>query len=225
MAIVDTKNALNLKSLGTFNKKLKYEGSHLYTEDEINEFDIREAINNSVLARRPLSVRSHLAYQVILKETKPTSKYLLPGQIVLFNYKQPKFAEDLQYYDATPLTLFFGITRTKDNTIREIGFNLHYYPPFARLNVLNTIYTIFKRHFDDVFNEASDKPYPIISYNKLMAIIKRNAKIAFGVRMYVPVLRGNSYVLPTRLLPISFYTEGHFAKATLFEIQRFWRRF
>ena len=225
MAVVNTKDLLNLKNLGTFRKNLDYETTHLLTDEEIDEFDMKEAINEHVLAKRPLSIRSKMAYQAIIKEIKPTTKYLLPGQIVTFNYKQPKYAEDLLYYDATPLTLFFGITRTKQNTIREIGFNLHYYPPFARLNVLTAIYNIFKKHFNEFFNEASDKPYPIISYQKLMAVVKRNAKLAFGVRMYVPVLRGSSYVLPTRLLPTAFYTEGHFAKATLYEIQRFWRGF
>jgi hypothetical protein len=55
--------------------------------------------------------------------------------------------------------------------------------------------------------------------------MKSNAKIAFDIKMYIPVLRGSSYVLPTRLLPTAFYTEGHFSKATLAQIFSFWRKF
>ena len=55
--------------------------------------------------------------------------------------------------------------------------------------------------------------------------MKVNDKIGFGIKMYVPVLRGRSYVIPTRLLPTAFYTEGHFSKATLQQIFKFWRQF
>ena len=53
----------------------------------------------------------------------------------MFYYNEPKFKEELEYYDKTPLTLFCGITRTKDNTIREVGFNLHYFPPYTRARI------------------------------------------------------------------------------------------
>ena len=62
-------------------------------------------------------------------------------------------------------------------------------------------------------------------YKQLKHIMKVNDKIGFGIKMYVPVLRGRSYVIPTRLLPTAFYTEGHFSKATLQQIFKFWRQF
>ncbi len=198
---------------------------YIYDADSIEEFRMDEAIRNHPLLHRPTSVRSKMAYADIMKVCKPTTKYLLPGQIVLFGYAEPKFKEELEYYDKTPLTLFCGITRTDDGNIREIGFNLHYYPPHARARILNTTYEVFKDHFKKNFNSPQHKPAGFINYNALKHLMKRNAKIAFGLKMYIPVLRGKSYVLPTRLLPTAFYTEGHFSKATLAQIQKFWRQY
>lgn len=197
----------------------------IYTDNEIKYFNIIEAINEHPLARKPTSIRSKLAYSDIMKNIKPTKKYLLPGQVVLFHYAEPKYKEELEYYDASPLTLFVGITRTDDGNIREVGINLHYFPPFTRTRVIEAVYNHFKPYFQKNFNEITGKPNTWISYSDVKHIVKSNAKIGFGVKMYIPVLRGASYVLPTRLLATACYTEGHFSKATLQNVFHFWRQF
>lgn len=197
----------------------------IYDEDEIKHFHMYEAINEHPLAKRPTSMRSKMAYSEILKLLKPTKKYLLPGQIVLFHYSEPKYKEELEYYDASPLTLFCGITRTDDGNIREVGINLHYYPPFTRTRVIEAVYSHFKPYFDKNFNEISGKPNTWISYSAVKHLAKTSAKLGFGVKMYIPTLRGASYVLPTRLVPTACFTEGHFSKATLQQIFHFWRQF
>ena len=197
----------------------------IYDEDEIKYFKIMESINEHPLAKRPTSIRSKLAYKELLTLTKPTKKYLLPGQIVLFHYAQPKLKEELEYYDASPLTLFCGITRTNDGNIREVGINLHYYPPFTRTKIITEVYNHFKPYFDKNFNEVTGKPNTWISYAAVKHLAKTNQRIGFGIKMYIPVLRGASYVLPTRLVPTACFTEGHFSKATLQQIFHFWRQF
>jgi hypothetical protein len=64
-----------------------------------------------------------------------------------------------------------------------------------------------------------------MDYRTLKHIISSDAKIAFGVKEYVPSLRGITYVMPTKLLPIAFYTEGRFSRATIRQVQQFWRGF
>jgi hypothetical protein len=160
-----------------------------------------------------------------MHELKHSSKYILPGQVCLFAYQEPKFKEELEYYDRFPLIIALGITRTKDGVIREIGLNLHYFPPHTRARILIQTYNVFKPYFEKYFNEASKKPNMFISYKKLKALMRRNSKIAFGVKMYIPVLRGITYNVPARLLSTAFYTEGHFSKATLQQIFKFWRQF
>lgn len=199
--------------------------SHIYSDSEIDSYRLDEAINKHPLSHKPTNIRSKLAYSEIIKQLKPTTKYLLPGQLVLFDYMEPKFKEDLEYYDRTPLTLFLGIIRTKDNTVREVGLNLHYYPPFARARILEKCYEVFKPYWEKNFNDAQHKPNNMISYKALKHIMRHNLKLAFGIKMYIPVLRGNSFVLPTRLMSTSFFTEGHFSKATLQQIFKFWRQF
>lgn len=205
--------------------QLKQLDSKIYDKDEIKDYDLLEAINEHPLAKRPTSIRSKFAYREMIKNCKLTKRYLLPGQLVLFSYNEPKFKEDLEYYDRTPLTLFFGITRTKEGNIREVGINLHYYPPFTRMRVLNQAYQVYKPFFDANFNELTGKPNKFISWRQLKAINKANAKLGFGVKMYIPVLRQATWLVPTRLFQTAFYTEGHFSKATMQQIFRFWRQF
>lgn len=197
----------------------------IYDPDEIKNYQLDEAINNHPLVKRPTAIRSKLAYKEIIHNTKPTKKYLLPGQVVLFHYAEPKFKEELEYYDRTPFTLFLGITRTKDGNIREVGLNLHYYPPYARARILNHTYEVFKPYFDKNFNEVTGKPNTFISYDRLKHLMRTNLKIAFGIKMYIPVLRQASWVIPTRLLSTAIFTEGHFSKASLQQIFHFWRQF
>ena len=199
--------------------------NHNFSDEEIDEYELTEAINNHPLAKRPTNIRSKLAYKEILSNLKPTKRYLLPGQCVVFEYLEPKYKEELEYYDRTPFTLFLGITKTKDDTIREIGLNLHYFPPFTRAKILNQTYEAFKPYFQKYFNNPSKKPNTVISWDALQHIMKKNSKLAFGIKMYIPVLRSKSFVLPTKYLSTAFYTEGHFSKATLQQIFRFWREF
>lgn len=197
----------------------------IYDAKSIEEFRMDEAIASHPLINRPTNIRSKLAYADLLKVCKPTTKYLLPGQCVIFGYAEPKYKEELEYYDKTPFTIFLGITRTNNGDIREVGLNLHYYPPRIRARILHTTYEVFKHHFQKHFNDPPEKPSGFINYNALKNILKRNTKIAFGIKMYIPVLRGKSYVLPTRLLPTACCTEGHFSKATLAQIHKYWRQF
>lgn len=208
-----------------FKDKISNIVDHEYTDDEIDEYQITEAINNHPLAKRPTNIRSKLAYKEIISNLKPTKRYLLPGQCVCFEYTDPKYKDELDLYDRTPFVLFLGITRTKDNNIREVGLNLHFFPPFTRAKILSQTYQAFNPYFKKYFNEASTKPNTVISWDALKHIMKTNSKIAFGIKMYIPVLRGKSYVLPTKYLSTAFFTEGHFSKATLQQVFRFWRQF
>lgn len=199
--------------------------NHVYSIDEINDFDMFEAIDDNPLSKKGGHVRSKLAYKYIMRNDFLTTRYLLPGQICCFTYNDPKTKDELEYWDKTPLTLFFGVFKTNDGNIREIGLNLHYFPPFTRKKVLDSVYNMFKSYFEKAFNEPSEKPNVLMDYRTLRHILKRDSKIAFAVKEYVPSLRGLTYVIPTKLLPIAFYTEGHFSRATIQQVHAFWRQF
>jgi len=225
MPIIRKPERVTIGSLMQAKSRLKDITTRTYTDEEIKYYDLNESINNHPLARKPTNIRSKLAYAQILKNLKPTTKYLLPGQPVIFHYSEPKYKEELEYYDASPFTIFCGIIRTKENVIREVGINIHYYPPFTRYKVISAIYDHFKPWFDKNFNDITGKPNTWISYDALKGLVHRSAKLGFGVKMYIPTLRGESYVVPTRLLSTACFTEGHFNKATLQNIFHFWRQF
>lgn len=208
----------------TLNQKIEQIDQYIYTPEEIQKFRLDEAVNEHPLKRRPINMRSRIAYREILLNTKPTNKYLLPGQISIFNYPNPKTEEDLDYYDKTPMTVFFGLTRDKKNNIREVGINVHYFPPFARTRVLNSIYEVFKQYYKMQFNDPIHKVNHYINWPVLKRLCKKY-KIGFAVKMYIPMLRRNTHIIPTRLLPTAIYTEGHFAKDVLTNIMTYWRHY
>lgn len=197
----------------------------IYDEDEIKNFRLDEAINEHPLAKRPTAIRSKLAYRELLQNVGYNTKYLLPGQFAIFNYLEPKYKEELEYYDKTPFVLFLGITRTKEGQIREIGLNLHYYPNHARMVILNTVYQMFKPWWEKNFNEVEHRPNTVIDYNALTHMLRSNVKVAFGIKCYIPFLRDNTRVIPIRLLSTAFFTEGAFSQSTLSQVKKFWRQF
>lgn len=197
----------------------------IYDDEEIKAFRLDEAINDHPLANRPTSIRSKMAYKELLKNVDYYRKYLLPGQFAIFNYLEPKFKDSLEYYDKTPFVLFLGITRTDGGQIREVGVNFHYYPAHARLMIMNRVYEMFKPWWEKNFNEVEHQPNTVIDYQTLKGMLRQNAKVGFGVKMYIPFLRDNTRVIPTRLLPTAFFTEGNFSQATMQQIFKFWRKF
>ena len=210
-------------TLGTI-RNLHEVTTHIYSDDEIKKFNMQLAIDKHPLSHKPTNMRSKLAYKEIMTEVQQSPRYMLPGMFAMFGYREPKYKEQLQYYDATPAVIFFGITRTKESTIREIGFNLHYFPPFARAKIINLVYNVFKAYYNKYFNEVPTRPNRFVDYNVLRKMLNRYG-IGFGLRMYIPVLRGKTYIMPTRMIPTLAYTEGHFNGATLGQIQRYWRKF
>ena len=198
--------------------------SHIYTDDEIKRFNMQMAIDNHPLGKKPTAVRSKLAYKAIMEEVSQSPRYLLPGMFTMFAYRTPKNKAELQYYDATPAVIFFGVMRTKESAIREVGFNIHYFPPFIRGKIVTLVYEVFKQYYNKYFNNVPSKPNHVIDYNTLKKMLDKYG-IGFGLRMYIPVLRGRTFILPTRMIPTLTYTEGHFNGATLGQIRKYWRRY
>ena len=123
--------------------------SHIYDDSEIRVFDMEAAIKNHPLSKKSTNLRSKLAYKEIMENVNVSPRYMLPGMFAVFGYKEPKMKEELEYYDATPAVIFFGITRTKTSAIREVGFNLHYFPPFVRARIINVVFTTFRQYIQN----------------------------------------------------------------------------
>lgn len=146
---------------------------------------------------------------------------ILPGQLIMFDYFEPATRDKLEYYDAMPCTIFFGIVKTK-NGKRVIGFNIHYYPPKIRFQLMNRIYEIFKPIYSKQFNEPLDSEMSYFNYKMLIDQLEK-AKLDFGIREYIPNLMASVTPIPVVNWPKAVLTEGHFKKETRQQILSYWK--
>lgn len=163
------------------------------------------------------------ARKIIDEDIKNTGTNIVPGQLILFKYFDPLHREELEYYDASPCTIFFGIYNGPSGK-RIIGFNLHYYPPKIRYQVLNRIFEIYKSFYLKHFDKKTRARLSDISYKSLINELKK-AKLDFGIREYVPNLCGDVKIIPPKYWQIVVFTEGWFKKTTRKAIMNYWKNF
>lgn len=186
------------------------------------DFDMLKAIREekdykSNIQRRDINSRKFVEENYSVGG-KPS---IMPGQLIMFNYLEPATKEQLEYYDAMPCTIFFGIVNTK-NGKRVIGFNIHYYPPRIRYQLMNRIYEIFKPIYSKHFNEPLNSEMDYFNYKMLISQLQK-AKLDFGIREYIPNLMGKIIPIPVSGWPKAVLTEGHFKKQTREAILNYWK--
>ena len=147
----------------------------------------------------------------------------IPGQLLSFNYFTPKFKEELKYYDAMPVTIFFGAFNT-DEGRRIMGFNIHYYPPQIRYQIMDRIMEIWKPMYLKVWNEGISKDLRNFDYVWLKEQLDK-VGLGFGVRMYIPELIANVRIIPPKYWSKAVFTEGAFKKSTRGAIMNYWKNF
>lgn len=152
-----------------------------------------------------------------------TSKPIFPGQLVMFDYFEPATKEELEYYDAMPCTIFFGNINTK-NGVRVLGFNIHYYPPKMRFQIMDRIFDIFKPIYLESWNDKLDKQLSYFNYKMLIDQLQK-AKLEFGIRLYIPKLMATIKPIPPKYWQKAVFTEGRFKKRTREMIMNYWKNY
>ena len=180
-----------------------------------------EKIYKSNIVRRDKTARKYLNENNINGGRNVVSKVFL-GQMLMFDYLTPKTLKDLEYYDAMPCTIFLGVRKTEEGP-RVIGFNIHYYPPRIRYRLMDKVFTIFKSSYTNRWSKPLNKEIPVFSYELFMYQLK-NAKLDFGVRMYIPKLMAQITPVPPNSWHKAVFTEGAFKKTTREAIMNYWRR-
>lgn len=188
-------------------------------------YDLIKEIRNDKLYKANIKRRNNSARKYI--ETNCTegvnkTKNILPGQLIMFNYFEPKTEEDLKYYDAMPCTIFFGIHKTKEGE-RVIGFNIHYYPPRIRYQLMDRVFKVFEASYIKHWSRPLNEEIPVFSYELFMYQLKQ-AKLDFGVRMYIPNLMAKITPVPPNSWHKAVFTEGAFKKTTREAIMNYWRQ-
>lgn len=187
------------------------------------EFKLTKSIREHALYKKSGAERSDTAIEVLYKNCKSYNKKLVPGQMVIFEYMTPLMKEELDYYDARPCTIFFG-SFNSSNGPREIGFNLHYYPPRVRFAIMNKIYDIYKPIFYKYFEDGVKKEIDGFDYKYLVRSLNK-AGLGFGIREYVPTLRRRTILIEPKWFSTAVFTEGMFKKQALSQIMGHWQKF
>lgn len=186
-------------------------------------YDLLKDIRSQKLYKYNVNVRNTVARQYLNENYEPkSSQAIIPGQLVMFNYFEPKTKEELEYYDAMPMTIFFGVHVTEQGK-RVIGFNIHYFPPKMRYKIMERIYEIFKPFYLKSFNDPLTKELSHFDYHWMLEQLEK-AGLEFGVRQYDPGLCSKVTPLPTEAWHIAVFTEGVFRKRTREMIMNYWRQ-
>ena len=187
-------------------------------------FKLIKAIREEKQLYKANTVRRDKKSRQILEPTSPQASpnKLKVGSLYLMDYFEPKTEEQLEYYDAKPCTIFFGRCKNKDGEKRVLGFNIHYYPPRIRFQVLDRIMDIFMPFYESMWNDQDPKDLSYFDYKMLVWQLQK-AKLDFGVRMYIPDLIGKCQLIEPKDWQKAVYTEGRFKKRTREAILKYWR--
>ena len=167
--------------------------------------------------------RSDVAREYINENAdKLSASRIVPGQLIMFKYFEPKTKEELEYYDAGPCTIFFNVFNTSQGR-RVLGFNIHYYPSKMRFQIMNKIFEIFKPIYKKYFTNGPMKEVDAFDYKYLVDELNR-ANLSFGVREYIPELMSDVKIINPNMWKVAVFTEGWFKKQTRAAIMKFWER-
>ena len=185
-----------------------------------SRYKLNDAIKKCPLYK--MSDHDNKARDFIESNLKKSSiSRVVPGQLVMFNYFEPKTKEELEYYDAMPCTIFFGVFNSSQGK-RILGFNIHYYPMKMRQKLMSRIFEIYNPIYSKYFTEPLKSEIDGFDYKYLLDALKK-AKLDFGVREYVPSLCGSAYYIPANMWHVAVFTEGHFKKDTVNNIIKYWK--
>ena len=181
--------------------------------------EIKDKLRKHKWYKSNLNVRNSRSRDVLEKLSRIKTS-IVPGQLIMFDYFEPIHKEELEYYDAMPVTLFFGVFKTEQGK-RVLGFNIHYYPRRIRESLMDKIYEMYKKFYKD---DKVLKKSTGVEYKALLGALK-GAKLDFGVRMYDPNLMRHITPIPASNWPEAILTEGAFKKKTREAIVRYWQNF
>lgn len=185
------------------------------------DFDLIKSIRENELYKRP--GRDEKARKWIEENIDLAKKgQIFPGQMVMFNYFNPKTKEELEFYDASPCTLFFGIFNSSLGR-RVLGFNVHYLPPALRYRVADRIFKIYRPVYLKYFNEGLSHEIDGFEYRYIMDELAK-VKLDWTVRMYDPALIGAVRTISPEHWSTALLTEGHFKKDTKAHIMQLFKQ-
>ena len=188
-------------------------------------YSLLKEIREDALYKAHVDRRDDRARKIINKlRTAVAPGNLIAGNLYLMHYFYPKTEEQLEYYDAMPCSIVFGKFKTKKGEPRVLTFNIHYFPPRVRFQVMNKVMEIYQNIYRGDWKTGLGKDLSFLQYQQLIYLLKK-AKLQFAVHEYIPKLIGDCILVPPSLWHIAVFTEGRFKKATREAIMKYWKSF
>lgn len=148
---------------------------------------------------------------------------LRQGFLYTFNYDTPKYESVLDYFDTQPLVISFGPVETSLGQ-RDIGINLHLYPPRIRRIIMYKVFEIYRNLYKEQLFAKNPKTIPVKWVDLKKPLEKYG--VAFGVRMYIPSLRTNTIQFLYEHWANAIYLPSkRIAKKTQAELEALWAEF
>ena len=188
-------------------------------------YSLLKEIREDVLYKAHTDRRDARARKIIDQHGSPVAPgNLIAGNLYLMEYFYPKTEDQLAYYDAMPCSIIFGKFKTKNGEPRVLTFNIHYFPPKIRFQVMNKVMEIYQNIYKNDWKSGVGKDLSCLQYKQLIYLLQR-AKLEFAVHEYIPKLIGDCIMVPPSLWHIAVFTEGQFKKATRQSIINYWKQF
>lgn len=185
--------------------------------NEVKKHPLANNVDRDKKVRKAINL-----YKKSNKDRLKSKNNITPGQLVLFKYINPKTKDELEYYDASPCTIFFGIFNSKEGK-RVLGFNIHYFPPKIRFKIMDKIYKMYKPVYTKYFETGMPKELDAFDYKYLVDELQKH-NLSFAVRMYIPNLIGDTTIIPPKMWADAMLTEGWFKKDTRAHIMKLFKQ-
>jgi len=117
-------------------------------------------------------------------------EFMKQGHLYIFEYKDPKYKDVLDFFDTQPLVLCLGQTKSVEYALNNIGINLHLLPPKVRRLVLFEVWQMFRTSFKSNLYSKNQKPTKIYWEDIKKPLEKYG--IDFAIRSYIPPRQTNT---------------------------------
>lgn len=182
----------------------------------------KDGIQNNPLYKKPYNTKRVEAANIIKENCESLNgSKIVPGQLIYFNYFEPKTKEELKFWDANPCTIYFTRYNSSEG-LRLVGINLHYLPPKIRYRVMTFIVKLFWPMFKKYWENGPTNEVSGFDYEFLMDELSKY-NLQFCVRQYDPKLMSDVKVVPPKWLSTAMFTEGNFKKETRQQILSYWK--
>lgn len=198
------------------------------------KYDLLDDIENNEIAKsrspRLMAVKWYRENYMRNNKQYVRGKLLEQGKLYIFDYKNPKHKDTLDFYDTQPLVLSLGTIKVggkkkgDSSRIHNIGLNLHLLPPKVRQLVMFEVYYLYKSAYRKNLNRKNEKSVKV-SWQKIAKKLDKYG-VGFCIRQYIPERQNNVIVFKQEDWAKAIYIpSAGYAKIGPLTLQKEWAKY